>query len=170
MKKLMIASCAMAMFIACQKENKTAANSVAAVQSSAAAPAAAPAAEQKICNLGINILETKGMKIEDSGDMGCMITTAEYVMSVERPGEFSSKTLKEAKTNAVETYDGDQLKETKLPNGFILAYHNKGEMGDNWFVDSYLTINKKSFVVRTSQSTQAQQNAAVEAIKTIHGS
>lgn len=174
MKKLILIALATSSVMALTTKDKAAtapstSQNITAAPVSSSSTAQASKNDKKICKLKISIPVSKGMTIEDMGDMGCTVATPNYTFVVNYAGEYNPKTLEEANKNAVETYSGDQLTPTTLANGFILAYHNKNEYGDhNWFVDACLTINGKQYSISTLQPSQGHQAAAIAAIKTIH--
>lgn len=138
---------------------------LAAASMALAAPASA---EKKLCKLKLTMPKIKGMNLMDMGDMGCNVSTEAFGFVIGPAADYNPSNLDDAKKEAVETYDGDQLKPMELPNGFLLGYHNKTEFGDNWVVSGFLSVGGKKYTISSMVTTPEQQSAVMEALKTVH--
>jgi hypothetical protein len=122
---------------------------------------AAPAAAQVVK------IEKLGLRFDGPGDcsvsemLGSQMVQCPNMVLMVGPPEADEKTLADAK-DAAKNYEGSTFtKEEKTADGWNLQFHNKGSIGDNYFVRIRRSVGGKTYDCTTT-AQNAEQAAAVE--------
>lgn len=121
-------------------------------------------------------LKEVGLKAEIPGDIltndkgmgegaSTMVTGTDIgAMTVEEVKE--EKTVDAAKTDAKD-YSPAKIDEEKLADGWAITFNNKGDMGENFFVETQRKIDGKLYKCGTTTNTAARQAVVLAACKSL---
>jgi len=110
----------------------------------------------KLPKAGLTFEGPSSCSVSAMGDSE-LVSCNGWAFSVGPAGEYSAKSLADAKSNA-EMYNPTKItKEESLEGGWNFQFQNKGDMGENFFVNVGRTINGKLFVCEAAQSNTEQQ-------------
>lgn len=100
---------------------------------------------------------------------GHMLQGPDLVVTIEEiaPDDtMKPKTLEEAKESA-DLYSPQNIQEETLPDGWLMTFTSEGGMGTNYWVQSRREIGGLSFWCFTTATSEAQQQNAVIACKSL---
>jgi hypothetical protein len=87
-------------------------------------------------------------------------------MTIDAASDSYPKSADDAKKEA-EMYTPLNAKTEALPDGWILTFENKGDMGTNYWVMSRREIGGKAYKCETTASQASQQTAVVAVCKSL---
>ncbi|HEY0138923.1 MAG TPA: hypothetical protein VGB85_32780 [Nannocystis sp.] len=119
--------------------------------------------------VGLKADAPAGTEVGDviGGGVGHMVQGPGLVVNVETASETAPKTVDDAKKES-EMFDGvKNLKDEKLPDGWLITFENVGGMGANYHVNTRREIDGKAITCNTMVSTPEQQNNAVNFCKSL---
>ncbi len=129
-------------------------------QAKVAKAGSAAAGQIKLPKAGLTFEGPSSCTVTPMGDAE-LVSCNGYAFSVGPAGEYSAKSLADAKSNA-EMFNPTKItKEEAIEGGWNFQFQNKGDMGENFFVNVGRTFNGKLFICEASQSN-TQQQAQVE--------
>ena len=124
----------------------------------------------KIPQLKLQVDTTSDSTVSDmsmGGAPSYMVRGSETLFTVGEVDDSAPKTLDEA-VEAAKIYDGVQVtKQDKTADGWNLQFHNKGSMGDNYFVDIRRQVGGRAVTCTTTASTPEQAAKAAAACMTV---
>lgn len=133
------------------------------------APGAAPAAAKVITLTQFGLKATLAGETDDpiigSGDT-VMIAAQSFAANVSLAKPTDPKTVKDEQEIA-KTFNPKDLQSETLPDGWLVTFKNTGSMGDNYWVSVRREIGGKGYLCETTQSTPAQQKAAIAFCKSL---
>jgi hypothetical protein len=97
---------------------------------------------------------------------GIMVRGPNLVATVEVASDSRPKTVKDAQEEA-SMYSPTNLKTENLPDGWVLTFQNKGDMGANYFVNVRREIGGKAYWCDTTCSAPEQQANALSFCKSL---
>lgn len=120
----------------------------------------------KIEALGLTIDAPAGAKVSEMAGSQ-MIQAPGYVLSVEKAGDYSSKTLAEELEDLKSTYSGTDVTQEEVEGGWHVTFINKGGMGKNYWVKSHLTFDGQAYTCGTTSPKEEHQAVVLAACKTL---
>ena len=145
--------------------DKSAAGAGGASGSAAGPVASGPV---KIEQLGLTIDAPGDAVVKDAiGGNGVQIQGGDLFVHVGLPGKFDKATLTEVIEEEKSSKSAENLVPEELDDGWALSFTNTGGLGTNYWVDVRRTFGDVTYRCDTSASTQAQQDAALAACKSL---
>ena len=159
MYRMLIVCCAIALALGCSKgEDKKKGEGEKPKKP-------APAAGVDLGHLGLTGDAPAGTKARKMGK-SVMVQGTDLVVTVGIAGSFDAADIaaatKEAKSNKA-----TNIKSTKLADGFLVTYENKGSAGTNYWVEARRKIGGKDYACKTTASKPAQQANAAKFCKSL---
>jgi len=100
-----------------------------------------------------------------SGDP-VMVMAANFAANVAAAKPTDPKTAKDEQEVA-KGFNGKDVQTETLPDGWVVTFKNTGSAGDNYWVSVRRDIGGKPYLCETTQSTPAQQKAAIDFCKSL---
>ena len=120
----------------------------------------------KLAKLGLQVDIAGEANVGDGIGDGSVMIQGGAVGALQVEAAKAPQTLEDAKSDA-SMFNGKNVKEEKLADGWLLTYDNSGSAGANFFVASSRTIGGKNYKCSTTVSDASQQAAAAAACKSL---
>ncbi len=95
-----------------------------------------------------------------------MISGAGVTLSIKAANPMSPADIEAARDQA-EMYNGTNVSEETLDDGFVMTYQNTGGMGDNFFAVVRRQIRETAYMCESTTADAAQRDAAVAACRSL---
>ncbi len=121
----------------------------------------------EIPGLGLKVDAPPGAGTSGIGD-ATTISTEGFAITVKAPGEWDADNLREAETEATNTYNAENINAETLPDGWALSFTNEGSMGTNYWVWVRRMIGETEVWCSVTASEEVVQTSGLEACKAIY--